>query len=176
MTAQPETKQSEEKAKTLAERFVEEFLAETGQAPGADDMVERAKSKDSPYHGLFEWDNRRAGHLYRLDQARGHLRSVKVEIITRDGATVKARAFHAVHHEGEDRSLARYTPVQIVTETPYLWDQVKEENDRYLRAFVAKNKDLLALKKDFRSRYGEVIDAIERLNEADSKTTEAVPV
>ena len=148
----------------LAAKFVEEFLSKTGSAPGADDMVEAAKDPKSPYHSMFEWNNRIAGHLHRLDQARFYLRSVKVDIMTEGGDTIRARAFHAVHHEGEERPLARYTPVRIVASTPFLWDQVKAESDSYLKAFLAKNSALLAIEDGpFRERYLRVVEAIESL-------------
>jgi translation initiation factor 2 alpha subunit (eIF-2alpha) len=37
-----------------------------------------AADKDSPLHSLFEWDNAKAGHQHRLDQARQLLRSVRI--------------------------------------------------------------------------------------------------
>ncbi len=35
-----------------------------------EDVVAEAKSKDSPLHPKFTWDNSVAGHLYRLQEAR----------------------------------------------------------------------------------------------------------
>ena len=44
-------------------------------------LVEKAKSPDSILHHLFEWDDQKAGHAYRLDQARQIITSVKINII-----------------------------------------------------------------------------------------------
>jgi hypothetical protein len=45
-----------------------------------DEVVTIAKDKASPLHAEFEWDNRIAGHAYRLQQARALIGSVKLEI------------------------------------------------------------------------------------------------
>lgn len=45
-------------------------------------LVEEAKNPDSVLHHLFEWDDEKAGHAYRLDQARQIITSVKVNIIS----------------------------------------------------------------------------------------------
>jgi len=37
-------------------------------------LIERAKPKDSPIHDAFEWDNKKAGHEFRLIQARRWIR------------------------------------------------------------------------------------------------------
>lgn len=41
-------------------------------------LVEAATPKDSPAHAGFEWDNKKAGHEYRLIQARQWIRRVTV--------------------------------------------------------------------------------------------------
>ena len=43
------------------------------------DVVESAKSKESPLHEHFEWDDGKAGHQYRLQQARNLI--VRYEIV-----------------------------------------------------------------------------------------------
>ena len=45
-------------------------------------LVEEAKNPDSILHHLFEWDDEKAGHAYRLDQARQIITSVKVNIVS----------------------------------------------------------------------------------------------
>jgi len=53
-------------------------------------VVESARSKASPLHSRFEWDNTVAGQLYRIHQARNLIR-VSVEII--GGTEEKADVF-----------------------------------------------------------------------------------
>ena len=53
-------------------------------------VVESASHPTSPLHDLFEWDNKQAGHKYRLGQARAIIRSmtVKVTVESRKVSTV----------------------------------------------------------------------------------------
>ena len=47
-------------------------------------VVEEAAAVTSPLHGEFEWDDRKAGHEYRLRQAGGLIRSVRVKVTRQD--------------------------------------------------------------------------------------------
>ncbi len=47
-----------------------------------DAVLEDARSKKSPLHDQFEWNDGEAAHKYRLDQARTLIRSVRVEVVT----------------------------------------------------------------------------------------------
>lgn len=47
-----------------------------------DAVLEDARSKKSPLHDQFEWNDGEAAHKYRLDQARTLIRSVRVEVTT----------------------------------------------------------------------------------------------
>lgn len=44
----------------------------------ASELVKAATPKDSPAHPGFEWDNKKAGHEYRLWQARGWFRRIEI--------------------------------------------------------------------------------------------------
>jgi len=46
----------------------------------ASELIEMARPKDSPFHDLFEWDNKKAAHEFRLMQARNLIRTVNVFI------------------------------------------------------------------------------------------------
>jgi len=50
-------------------------------------VVAEAEPKDSPLHGEFEWDNKKAGHKYRLMQARTLIRLIVPVIELPDGST-----------------------------------------------------------------------------------------
>lgn len=45
-------------------------------------VLEDAAERDSPLHDFFEWDDSKAGHAYRLDQARTLIKSVMVVVVT----------------------------------------------------------------------------------------------
>lgn len=46
-----------------------------------DAVLHDASRPDSPLHDLFEWDNERAAHEYRLEQARAAIRTVEYRIV-----------------------------------------------------------------------------------------------
>jgi len=61
--------------KKVSKEVIEE-LQRIGAAEGlkASNVVKSARSKSSPLHAQFEWDDTKAGHEYRLQQARGLIR------------------------------------------------------------------------------------------------------
>lgn len=64
---------------------IRQVLAELESQTGRltpDAVVAHAASEDSPLHECFEWDDTRAAHLHRVDQARALITSVKVDIKT----------------------------------------------------------------------------------------------
>lgn len=70
-----------------------EIYQENGGKITPELVLERAKSKQSPIHHRFEWDDSVAGSLYRIEQARSIIQSVKVEMPTQQGTTVTVRAY-----------------------------------------------------------------------------------
>ncbi len=63
-----------------------------------DMLIKEAKKKTSPLHNCFTWDDKKAGKLRRLDEARYLLRMVTVEIET-DDEPIITRAFVSVTDE-----------------------------------------------------------------------------
>jgi hypothetical protein len=62
-------------------------------------LVEAATPKTHPLHSRFEWDNKVAGHKYRLSQARELIRVVKTAYVDAKGAPERVRFFHAIPDE-----------------------------------------------------------------------------
>lgn len=58
-------------------RRLAELMSDTDETT-AEAILADAKSPRSPLHSLFEWNNSRAAHEYRLEQARAVIRSVRV--------------------------------------------------------------------------------------------------
>lgn len=48
----------------------------------AENVLKIASNEDSSLHGLFEWDDTKAGQQYRLQQARNVINNIEVKIIT----------------------------------------------------------------------------------------------
>lgn len=59
-------------------------------------IVEAARPKTHPLHGRFEWNDKIAGHEYRLIQAAEMIRSVKVGYDRKDGSKNHIRWWHPV--------------------------------------------------------------------------------
>lgn len=68
-------------------------------------VVEAAKSPSSPLHSRFEWDNTKAGHEYRLAQARKLIRVF--EIVTRKTKLTPV----TIEVTTERRPLPEWTPM-----------------------------------------------------------------
>lgn len=47
----------------------------------AETVLQVASDEASPIHPLFEWDDSKAGHLYRLSQARSIINNIDVKVI-----------------------------------------------------------------------------------------------
>lgn len=67
-------------------------LAEQGGVTTRD-VLDAARSKQSPLHEYFEWDDKVAADLHRLEQARYLMRSVRVRFIENEDVR-ETRAFH----------------------------------------------------------------------------------
>lgn len=63
-------------------RILEEISKENGYSgqPRPSWVIKAASNENHPFHDHFKWNDRIAGHKYRLEQARGLIRSVFVKI------------------------------------------------------------------------------------------------
>lgn len=75
-------------------------------------VVEAARDETSPLHTLFEWDDEKASHKYRLDQARSLIRSVRVEVRV-DSRVVRAIGY--IHDPGAGPRQQGYVRITNVT-------------------------------------------------------------
>ena len=103
-------------------------------------FVKTATPKRSPVHRFFEWDNKKAGHQYRLQQARNLLHSIEVEVADR-----KVRAFHNV--VVEDYSTRQYVDHDIAINTPDLWEQVLNKALREIISWKEQYENLQSISK-----------------------------
>lgn len=55
-----------------------------------DDVLEEAKSEDSPLHKHFEWDDTAAADKYRRDQARYLIQKCKITLIENEPVSIRA--------------------------------------------------------------------------------------
>ena len=108
----------------------------------AEAVVEEASSVDSVLHPLFEWDDDEAARRYRLDQARGLIRRVKITRVI-DNEPVRLRAFlptrdkagrTGVYAQTEDVLADPVAGMLVLNEFLRSWRQLKRRY-QHLAAF-----------------------------------------
>jgi len=78
-------------------------------------VVKEATSKRSPIHDEFEWDNDKAGHKYRLIQARTLIRVARVTFLDDNGEEQKQQLFHIRRIQQQDDSMeGEYKPASVI--------------------------------------------------------------
>lgn len=106
-------------------------------------LVDAARSTRHVCHDLFEWDNDTAGDLYRTDQARRIIRSVRVDF---DGGGTQSPAFvHVRVSKGDDGAVNGYMPTERAMGTPDLKAQVLADAIAQLRGMQARYAGLREL-------------------------------
>jgi len=94
--------------------------------------VAAARSRSSPLHKTLEWDDARAGHQFRLIQARTVIRAVVIVPERKDSPPV--RAFVNLHVDRQDQ----YVPAVIARENPFLRKQVVDKAKRELASWLRR--------------------------------------
>lgn len=114
--------------------------------PGA--VLERAENKGSALHPLFTWDNKKAGHLRRLDEARAVIMMVRVRLeLQPDKPLISVRAFVSL---GEDRVAGGgYRPITVVLADPSQRAQLLRTAVQELSALQKKYAQLSELAQVF---------------------------
>jgi hypothetical protein len=79
----------------------------------AQEVADVARSSNSPLHRFFEWDDKKAANLYRTEQARNMLRSIKVKYVE-DGAEKVTRAFQITASRRERDGLHGYSSISVM--------------------------------------------------------------
>ena len=131
-------------------------LESLGEDFTAEDVVKVAKKKRSPIHNLFEWDDAKAGHQYRLEQARHHTRHLDVSIV-KCGEKSTTRAFHNVTIvTEEDEKKRRYVSMSAIHEDEDLRQQVIDKALTELRGWRSRYTE-------YQEVFGEIFEAIDEL-------------
>lgn len=149
-------------------RFLEENFPTGNMTALA--VVELASHRDCPIHKFFEWDDAKAAHQFRIEQARHLIRSVVVDV---GGSEVPA--FHRVHIE--ESETAEYVEVGRAMADADLWAQVIETAMKEAQAWSARYQTYAQLNKVHKA-IQETKKELERANRStkqgkgkDAKTT-----
>ncbi len=99
-------------------------------------IVEKAKSKNSPIHDHFEWNDSVAGEKYRLWQARYLINQIHIVVENAEGDEESIRAFHNIsikYEENEEDNERGYVTVEEVKDNPdYLAIIISKAHDELL--------------------------------------------
>jgi hypothetical protein len=105
------------------------------------DVLDDAKNNNSPLHSFFEWDEGAAAEQYRLQQARGLIRSVVVIYTHADQPATRIRAYVHVPEAGAPH----YRDTKGAMSQTKTRDLVLQRAWRELKAWRARYKDLRQL-------------------------------
>lgn len=120
-----------------AHRRTEELRSKLRREVRPHDVVKDAENSTSPYHKFFEWDDKKAGPKFRLEQARELLQNLKVIYTDGEGNEVSVRKYIRVRLStpAEHELRSGYTPRVKVLKTAYLRGQVVEMAKTMLESF-----------------------------------------
>ena len=104
----------------------------------APEVVHIAKDEESPLHPYFEWDDKAAGHEYRLIQARQLLRRVRVEYDDKPVRLVHVNVSYSDDGDG-DPGAGYYKPIAVNILSR---DEYEAAHHETLQRLVAANESL----------------------------------
>lgn len=134
-------------------------------------VVEAAANPDSPLHRHFEWDDEKAGHSYRLAQARRLIVRYTIRIVEKEVVTVKADV-QAVNEPRVPKFVNAvvngrrgYVPLDRAVHDPDLYHQIAAD----ARKGIAAYRNRLAAFEDARP----IVEALdEAVSEIDKQQEE----
>lgn len=89
-------------------------LSEQGEVT-ARDVVDAARSGNSPLHSYFEWNDKKAADRFRLEQARNMLANIKIRYIDGDdGQPKEAKAFQVMRSGAYDTEPRKYRTFEVL--------------------------------------------------------------
>ena len=107
----------------------------------AEEIVEKAKDENSELHKCFEWDDAKAGRLYRLQQARQVVCNLVFVPKKKEDAPIR------VFHISTEKSV--YKPTKLILQQPDEYQHLLETAKQELYSFQRKYKSLVELEGVF---------------------------
>lgn len=109
-------------------------------------IVKEARARSSPLHDCFTWDNGRAAHLYRLNEAAHLCRYILVEVHQKDAKPETYALYYSVPSASGGRE---YVTIQEAKETKmndYIIDAARAHLRRWQREY-GRVKELSGIAK-----------------------------
>lgn len=147
------TTQSMEAAR---QKELERVRKKNGGTLLAENVLEFAKSPKTALHSCFEWDDSKAAHMHRLEQARKVIRVYVQPIETPSGEEQHRRYVHI-------RGSAGYRPIDEVMGNEDLQQKYMETVEQDFRAFQRRWQAARALTKRNQMRLEPLWDAADRV-------------
>ena len=116
-----------------------EEIGEENTTP--EEVLEKAKDPDSELHKCFEWDDTKAAHQYRLQQARMVMRNL---VFVSEKKEEQVSAFYALTFEKSE-----YHPTVLIMQKPNEYAALLEKAKGELDSFKKKYHMLKELQKIF---------------------------
>lgn len=122
---------SDKDARVIGERA--EYLIKKKRSDGItpEEIVRDAEKKSSPLHTYFEWDDDKAGHRWRVEQARKYLQGIVVSV-TISGVEKDIRGFFSVKVKKDERAYVTFK--KAIKKKKYR-SQIIAEARMYIRHF-----------------------------------------
>jgi hypothetical protein len=143
-----------------------EAFAERHQRIGPKMLLEEARNPSCPFHSDFEWDDDKAGELYRLSQAAGILRRWKGILVRQNSETKSIEVSVERRVESPKKERGRGKPSYIPVED-ILGD--KDLREEMLRTVLNELKA-------YRRRYAKLHELAAVWYELDMLFTEWLPL
>lgn len=132
-------------------RRVEELKHKLHRSVKPHDIVKDASSPDSVYHSYFEWDDKKAGPKFRLQQARHLLQHLRVIYHDAEGKRVSVRKYLRVRlSTPADHELKTgYVPRVQVLKSAHLRVQVVDMARQMLESFKTRFRQFAEIEATF---------------------------
>jgi hypothetical protein len=108
-------------------------------------VIREAKKPDSVLHDWFEWDDTKAAHEYRIDQARKLIASVRITV-EHDGEEIESRKWVHIAGDGNDAK-GSFHRIDKVLENRELSARMEAAAKKDLEAFENRYRHVVALRK-----------------------------
>ena len=116
----------------LVGESLEAIAAESKGELRPDAVVTAAREKSHPLHGFFLWDDAEAADLYRREQARTLIRSIRIE--PEEPGQEPPRAFHSIADNGRS-----YRSFNEIAGSVSLQERLMAQADAELESFVRRH-------------------------------------
>lgn len=125
------------------------------------DVVDAARSAQSPLHKYFEWDDRVAADLYRVDRARNMLSSIKVRYEEEETGEVReTRAFQVHRTAAYESGPRKYRTFQVLHGDTAFAVQMMDNAYEDLQGWKRKYEPYVGMWTNFGDAFQQVVNQI----------------